>query len=140
MEPFPVHATINASLNAISFVLLMFGYAAIKRGDKLTHQKFMTAAGITTIIFLISYLLYHFTVGHVKFRGHGTVAYIYGTILITHVILAATIAVMIPITFRRAFKEQWDRHKAIAKVTFPMWVYVSVTGIIVYFMVYHMYK
>lgn len=139
MGNFPVHATINASLNALSFVFLMFGYAAIKRGDKITHQKFMTSAGITTAVFLVSYLIYHYTVGHVKFRGQGAVAYVYGVILLTHVILAATIAVMIPITFRRAFKEQWEKHKAIAKITFPMWVYVSVTGIIVYVMVYHMY-
>ena len=139
MDPFPIHATVNASLNAISFVFLMFGITAIKRGNKVRHQHFMTAGGITTVVFLASYLLYHFTVGHVKFKGSGVIAWIYGIILLTHVLLAITIAIMIPMTFRRAWKEQWDRHKAIARITFPMWVYVSVTGVIIYFMVYHMY-
>ncbi|MEI6231898.1 MAG: DUF420 domain-containing protein [Planctomycetota bacterium] len=137
---FPLHPTINATLNAISFVLLMFGYAAIKRGDKETHKKFMLSAGVTTVIFLVSYLTYHFTAGHVKFKGTGTIAYIYGTILLTHVVLAIVVAVLAPITFTHAFKERWEKHKAIAKITFPMWVYVCVTGIIVYVMVYHMYK
>ncbi len=133
-------ATVNASLNALSFVFLMFGYAAIKRGAKETHRRWMSAAGITTLFFLTSYLTYHYLVGHVEFKGEGMIRYVYGIILFTHVCLAATIAVMIPITFRRAFKEQWESHKKIAKVTFPMWVYVSVTGVIVYLMVYHLYR
>ncbi len=140
MGDFPIHATINASLNALSFVLLMCGYAAIKRGDKEMHRKFMLSAGVTTLIFLVSYLYYHYTVGHVKFKGTGAIAYVYGTILLTHLVLAMVVAVLAPITFRHAFKERWEKHKALAKITFPMWIYVCVTGIIVYFMVYHLYK
>ena len=133
-------ATVNASLNACSFVLLMFGYRAIKRGDKEAHKKWMISAGVVTLAFLACYLFYHYKVGHVKFKGEGAVRYVYGIILFTHVCLAATIAIMIPITFRRAFREDWERHKAIAKITFPFWVYVSVTGVIVYLMVYHLYS
>lgn len=133
-------ATVNASLNALSFVLLMFGYAAIKRGDKETHKKWMMSAGITTLVFLASYVTYHIMIKEVvHFKGQGTIRPFYFALLISHVILAATIAIMVPLTFRLALTEQWERHKRLAKITFPMWVYVSVTGVIIYAMVYHLY-
>jgi uncharacterized membrane protein YozB (DUF420 family) len=132
-------ATVNASLNAISFVFLMFGITAIKKGNQNRHERFMTAACVTTLIFLACYLFYHFKVGHVPFNGEGPVRILYLVILTTHVFLAATIAVMIPITYWRAHKQRWESHKRIAKITFPFWVYVSVTGVIIYVMVYHIY-
>jgi protein SCO1/2/putative membrane protein len=138
-NPFSFLAPVNASLNATSFFLLMLGYAAIKRGARKTHERFMTAAGVTTVIFLACYLFYHYKVGHVPFRGPDAVRMAYFTILISHVFLAVVIAVMAPITFIRAHRGEWEKHKRIAKITFPLWLYVSVTGVIVYVMVYHMY-
>ena len=133
-------ATVNASLNALSFVLLMFGYAAIKRGDKEIHKKWMMSAGITTLVFLASYVTYHIMIKEVvHFKGQGTIRPFYFVLLISHVILAATVAIMVPLTFRFALMERWESHKRLAKITFPMWVYVSVTGVIIYAMVYHIY-
>ncbi len=133
-------ATVNASLNALSFVLLVFGYAAIKRGDKEIHKKWMMSAGITTLVFLASYVTYHIMIKEVvHFKGQGAIRPFYFVLLISHVILAATIAIMVPLTFRLAFKERWESHKRLAKITFPMWIYVSVTGVIIYVMVYHIY-
>ncbi|HLX62553.1 MAG TPA: DUF420 domain-containing protein [Planctomycetota bacterium] len=134
-------ATVNASLNLISFVFLMFGYRAIKRGQKEQHRNCMISAGVTTLLFLTSYLFYHSKVGDVPFKGTGPIRFIYYyIILIPHLTLAATNVVLVIITFRRAYKQDWERHKKIAKITFPIWVYVSITGMIVYVMVYHLYK
>jgi protein SCO1/2/putative membrane protein len=138
-NPYSFLAPVNASLNATSFFLLMLGFAAIKRGRRETHKRYMTAAGFTTLVFLACYLFYHYNVGHVPFRGPDAVRLAYFVILVTHVFLAVVVAVMAPITFFRAHREQWEAHKRIAKITFPIWLYVSVTGVIVYVMVYHMY-
>jgi len=131
--------TLNAILNSISAVLLVTGYAFIKQRNRNAHRVCMVAAFITSSLFLTSYLIYHFNVGSVKFQGQGAVRLLYFTILLTHTVLAVTIVPMIFVTFSRAFKGYFDRHRAIARWTFPLWLYVSVTGVVVYLMLYHLY-
>lgn len=130
--------TLNAILNSCSFLLLLTGYYFIRNGNRDAHQKAMTAAGAVSILFLISYLIYHFNVGSVKFTGQGWIRPVYFTILISHTILAVAIAPMVVITFLRAWKAKFTLHKKIARWTFPMWAYVCVTGVIVYLMLYQM--
>ena len=132
-------ATLNATLNAISFVLLVNGFVAIKQGHKRRHELFMKSAGLVTALFLTSYLTYHYKVGHVEFKGQGVWRTIYFLVLFTHLPLALVNAVMASITFWYAHKQNWESHKKIAKITFPIWIYVSVTGVIIYVMVYHLF-
>jgi len=133
---FAIFPPINATLNGTSAVLLITGRALIMRGRMAAHRTVMIAALITSSIFLTSYLYYHYHVGSVHFAGQGFWRPVYFTILITHTILAAVIVPMIIITLVRALSERYDRHRAIARWTFPLWLYVSVTGVIVYFMLY----
>jgi putative membrane protein len=132
-------AALNASLNGTSGVLLAAGYAAIRRGKMQTHKKFMLSAFFVSCAFLVSYLIYHYRVGHVRFEGHGWIRPVYFTILISHTILAIVIVPMILITLRRAWLEKFDKHRLIARWTLPLWFYVCVTGVIVYLMVYQIY-
>ncbi|MEP7338111.1 MAG: DUF420 domain-containing protein [Acidobacteriota bacterium] len=131
--------TLNAILNSISAVLLVTGYSFIRRKNIKAHRACMVAAFLTSSLFLTSYLIYHYNVGSVKFQGQGIVRLIYFAILLTHTILAVTIVPMIFVTFARALKGRFDRHRAIARWTFPIWLYVSVTGVVVYLMLYHLY-
>ena len=131
--------TLNAILNSISAVLLVTGYSFIRQKNIKAHRACMIAAFITSSLFLSSYLIYHYNVGSVKFQGQGIVRLIYFAILLTHTILAITIVPMIFVTFARALKGRFDRHRAIARWTFPIWAYVSVTGVVVYLMLYHLY-
>jgi len=133
------HATLNATLNGSSAILLAAGYAAIRTGKREAHKRFMISAFIVSCAFLISYLIYHFRVGHVAFQGQGFIRPVYFVLLISHTILAVVIVPMILITLRRALSERFDKHRAIAKWTLPLWFYVSVTGVIVYWMVYQLY-
>jgi putative membrane protein len=133
------HAALNASLNGISAVLLTCGYAAIRARKIAAHKTFMIAAFLTSTVFLISYLAYHYRVGHVAFHGQGWIRPVYFTLLVTHTVLAAVIVPMIIITLRRAWVERFDKHRLIARWTLPLWLYVSVTGVIVYLMVYQIY-
>jgi uncharacterized membrane protein YozB (DUF420 family) len=134
------HAALNASLNGVSAVLLAGGYAAIRSGKIAMHKAFMISAFAVSSVFLGSYLVYHYRVGHVVFQGQGWIRPVYFTLLTTHTILAVVIVPMILITLRRAWLEKFDRHRAIARWTLPLWFYVSVTGVIVYLMVYQIYK
>ena len=128
---------LNASLNALSTVFLTFGYIFIKQQKRDAHRNCMIAAFITSTIFLTFYLTYHFNVKAVtKFQGQGIVRPIYFIILITHVILAMVIVPLILVSLNRAWKQRWDLHKKIARWTWPLWMYVSVTGVIVYMMLY----
>lgn len=131
--------TLNAILNSISAILLVTGYSFIRRKNITAHRACMVAAFITSSVFLTSYLIYHFNVGSVKFQGQGPVRLLYFAILLTHIVLAITIVPMIFITFARALKGRFDRHRAIARWTFPLWLYVSVTGVVVYLMLYRLY-
>ena len=131
--------TLNAILNSISAILLVTGYFFIRRKNVKAHRALMTGAFVTSTLFLISYLTYHYYHGSTKFQGQGAIRAVYFSILITHTILAAAIVPMIFITFSRALKERFDRHRRIARWTLPLWLYVSVTGVVVYLMLYQLY-
>lgn len=130
---------IDATLNGTSAVLLLVGRTFIKRGHMAAHRAVMIAALTSSSIFLACYLYYHWHVGSVHFQGQGWSRPLYFSILISHTILAAAIVPMIIITLSRALRERFDRHRAIARWTYPLWMYVSVTGVIVYFMLYHLF-
>jgi uncharacterized membrane protein YozB (DUF420 family) len=117
----------------------MAGYAAIRAGKREAHKRFMISAFVVSCVFLASYLVYHYRVGHVPFAGQGWIRPVYFVLLTSHVILAFAIVPLILITLRRAWMERFDKHRAIAKWTLPLWFYVSVTGVIVYVMVYQLY-
>ncbi len=129
---------INATLNAISAVLLTIGWLLIRARRREAHRKVMLAAFATSILFLISYLVYHFNVGSVRFQQTGAIRTIYLTILLTHTVLAATVPFLAVITLRRAWAARFDQHRRIARITLPIWLYVSVTGVVVYWMLYRM--
>lgn len=133
------HAALNATLNGTSAVLLTCGYVAIRARKIAVHKAFMIAAFLTSTAFLISYLAYHYRVGHVAFNGQGWIRPVYFTLLLTHTVLAIVIVPMIIVTLRRAWLERFDKHRLIARWTLPLWLYVSVTGVIVYLMVYQLY-
>jgi uncharacterized membrane protein YozB (DUF420 family) len=129
-------AALNASLNGISAVLLVCGYAAIRSGKMIVHKRFMVSAFVASTVFLISYVIYHVRVGHVVFHGEGWIKPVYFTLLLSHTALAIVIVPMILVTLRRAWLEKFDKHRLIARWTLPLWLYVCVTGVIVYLMVY----
>jgi uncharacterized membrane protein YozB (DUF420 family) len=133
------HAALNATLNGTSAILLAAGYAAIRTGKREAHKRFMVSAFVVSCVFLVSYLLYHYRVGHVVFPGQGLIRPVYFVLLTSHTILAVVIVPLILITLRRAWMERFDKHKIIAKWTLPLWFYVCVTGVIVYWMVYQLY-
>jgi uncharacterized membrane protein YozB (DUF420 family) len=128
---------VNASLNALATVFLTTGWILIRRRQIARHRLCMLSALTTSVLFLTSYVIYHAKVGSVPFPGQGTVRYVYFTILITHVILAATIVPLALLTLSRALAKKFDRHRKIARWTFPIWLYVSVTGVVIYLMLYH---
>jgi putative membrane protein len=127
---------INASLNAISGVLLVIGYALMRARRIDLHRRVMIAAFFTSSLFLICYLIYHAQVGSVRFTREGFVRPVYFTILVTHVTLAAAVLPLAIITLTRGLKGRYPRHRAIARWTFPIWLYVSVTGVLVYVLLY----
>ena len=129
---------VNASLNATATVLLLTGYSLIRQGKREQHRKVMVAAFGVSILFLICYVTYHAQVGSVKFQGQGWVRPVYFAILISHVVLAATVPVLAVLTLRRALKGEFAKHRKLARVTFPIWLYVSITGVIVYLMLYRL--
>lgn len=128
---------VNATLNAMAAVLLLIGYREIRRGRMERHRAAMIAACVTSTLFLISYLTYHAQAGSRQFTGQGPVRVLYFTILISHIVLAAAILPLALITLTRALRKRFDRHAALARWTLPIWLYVSVTGVAVYFMLYH---
>ena len=132
-------AALNATLNGTSAILLACGYAAIKNRKMKVHKAFMIAAFGVSTVFLISYVIYHIRVGHVVFQGQGWIRPLYFALLISHTILAIVIVPMILVTLRRAWLEKFDKHRKIARWTLPLWFYVSVTGVIVYILLYQVY-
>jgi putative membrane protein len=130
--------TLNATLNAISGVLLTIGYVLIRRKRIRQHRAAMIAACTSSALFLISYVIYHAQAGSKPFMGQGWTRPLYFTILITHVILAAAILPMALVTLVRGLSARYDAHRRIARWTFPIWMYVSVTGVIVYVMLYRL--
>ena len=140
MTDYSIFPEINATLNGCSAALLVIGRTLIARGRRAAHRAVMLTAFATSCLFLVSYLYYHWP-GHggvVYFRGTGWTRILYFTILITHTILAIVIVPMVLITLTRALREQFDRHRAIARWTFPIWLYVSITGVVVYLMLFRM--
>jgi uncharacterized membrane protein YozB (DUF420 family) len=133
---FPV---IDASLNGASGVLLFVGYGFIRRGRMAAHRAFMLAALASSTLFLACYLYFHFHVGSVRFQGQGWSRPVYFSILISHTILAVAIVPLVIITLSRALRNRFDQHRKIARWTFPLWLYVSVTGVVIYFMLYHLF-
>ena len=129
---------LNATLNALATVLLSAGYLFIRRRQIERHRFCMIGAFSVSCLFLASYLVYHYHVGSVPFTKHGWIRPVYFTILITHVVLAAAIVPLALVTLSRALNERFDRHRAIARWTLPLWLYVSVTGVIIYWMLYRM--
>lgn len=130
--------TLNAALNATSFVLLSTGYVFIRRGQRDKHKLCMLAALAVSALFLTSYVVYHAQVGSVPFKGAGAIRTVYFAILITHVILAIAIVPLVIVTASRALSARFDKHRVIARWTLPLWMYVSVTGVVVYLMLYRM--
>ena len=128
--------TLNAALNSLSAVFLFAGYLFIRAKNREAHRRCMLAAFACSILFLISYLVYHFQVGSVGFKGQGWIRPVYFTILITHTILAIAVVPLALITLVRALRERFDAHRRIARWTLPIWLYVSVTGVVVYLMLY----
>jgi putative membrane protein len=131
---------LNATLNGASAVLLACGYVAIRARKIQLHKKLMISAFAVSCAFLVSYVIYHIRIREViHFQGQGWIRPVYFTLLLSHTILAIVIVPMILITLRRAWLGRFDRHRVIARWTLPLWFYVSVTGVIVYFMVYQIY-
>lgn len=130
---------LNAVLNGTSAILLTIGYLLIRSGDRVWHKRLMLAALTTSAAFLTSYVIYHANVGSRPFPGSGPIRMVYFAILITHVILAAAIVPLVLMTTACGLKGRFDRHVRIARWTLPLWLYVSVTGVVIYVMLYQMY-
>jgi uncharacterized membrane protein YozB (DUF420 family) len=132
---------LNAILNSVSAILLITGYFFIRQKNIKAHRTSMISAFVTSTLFLTSYLIYHFSkeLGPTRFLGEGIIRPVYFLILITHTALAIVIVPMVLVTFSRALKKRFDPHRKIARWTLPIWLYVSVTGVIVYLMLYQLY-
>lgn len=140
MIPIQSLPSLNAILNSLSALFLITGFLMIRRRNIAAHRACMVAAFSTSVLFLISYLIYHYHAGTTRFPDVGVVRTIYLAILLTHTVLAALVPFLAVITLVRALKGQWVRHAAIARWTLPIWLYVSVTGVVIYVMLYHLYK
>jgi uncharacterized membrane protein YozB (DUF420 family) len=141
---FTVLPAINATLNATAAILLTIGYVLIRRRRIAQHRAVMLTAFGTSVLFLICYLVYHTYLwqhgsASKRFPGQGSIRSVYFTILLTHTVLAATVPVLALITLSRGLAARFDRHRRIARWTLPIWLYVSVTGVVVYFMLYQLY-
>ena len=130
---------LNATLNGLAAIFLTVGYVQIRRGRQDLHKRCMLAALVTSALFLVSYVIYHLNIGSRPFPGQGVIRVIYFSILITHVVLAAATLPLALVTAARGLKGQYSRHVRIARWTLPIWLYVSVTGVVIYLMLYQMY-
>ncbi len=130
--------TVNAFLNASAATLLVWGWVLIRQGRKQAHRRAMLGAFTLSLLFLVSYLVYHAQVGSVRFQGTGTIRTVYFAVLLTHTVLAAAVPPLAVVTLSRALRGRFDRHRRIARWTLPIWVYVSVTGVAVYVMLYRL--
>jgi uncharacterized membrane protein YozB (DUF420 family) len=130
--------TLNAALNTTSAVLLLTGWWLIRRGRRDAHRRAMLAALATSTLFLVSYLAYHFQVGSVRFTGQGPIRTVYFAILVSHTVLAAAIVPLVLVTLTRALRGRFEAHRTLARVTLPLWLWVSVSGVVVYWMLYRL--
>ncbi len=135
VEPLTFLPPIYATINGLTAVLLVFAVLAIKKGNKKLHEQLNTSAIICSVLFLLMYIAYHMTSESTKFGGEGVVKYVYYFILITHILLSIAVIPFVLITFVRARLGKFSAHKKIAKITFPLWLYVAVTGVVVYLMI-----
>ncbi len=131
---------VNAALNFLSFLLLVAAFYLIRRGNVLWHRRLMLSALTVSGLFLICYIVYHAQYGSVRFQGQGAVRAVYFFILVTHVVLAAAIVPLVVVTARRALRGDFAPHRRLARWTYPLWLYVSVTGVVVYLLLYHLYR
>jgi len=131
--------TLNAVLNATAAILLVFGFRQIRQGRIEAHRRFMLGAFATSAAFLVSYVIYHARVGSQPFPGTGVVRLVYFSILVPHVVLAAAVLPLALVTLRRGLRRNDAAHRRIARITLPVWLFVSVTGVIVYLMLYQLY-
>lgn len=141
VEPLSFLPPIYATINGITAIVLVLAVLAIKKGNRQLHENLMKTAIACSVAFLAMYVAYHMTSDSTKFRGEGIIKYVYYFILITHIILSVVIIPLVLITYVRALAQVFDKHKKIAKITFPIWLYVAVTGVIVYLMIspYYVY-
>ena len=130
---------VNATLNGLAAILLTTGYVLIRGGRRELHKRCMLAALTTSALFLVSYVIYHANTGSRPFSGQGLIRVVYFTILVTHVVLAVTILPLALVTAARGLTAQYDRHVRLARWTLPLWLYVSVTGVVIYLMLYRLY-
>lgn len=130
---------LNATLNGLAALFLLLGFRAVRRGDIERHRRWMLAAAATSTVFLVSYVSYHLRVGSVRFTGQGPVRSLYFAILLSHTILAVVIVPLVVRTLYLGLRRRDDRHRRIARWTLPVWLYVSVTGVVVYWMLYRLY-
>ena len=130
---------VNATLNGIAAILLIIGYVLIRRRRIAQHRAVMLTAFCTSVLFLTSYLVYHAHAGSKHFPGQGPIRLVYFAVLLSHTVLAATVPFLAIITLSRGLSARYDRHRAIARWTLPIWLYVSITGVVVYFMLYRLY-
>jgi putative membrane protein len=141
VEPLSFLPPIYATTNGITAIVLVWAVIAIKNGKRKLHERLMTFAISLSVAFLVMYVAYHMTSDSTKFGGEGIIRYVYFFILITHILLSIAIIPLVLITYVRALAENFDRHRKIAKITFPLWLYVAVTGVVVYLMIspYYVY-
>lgn len=135
VEPLSFLPPIYATINGITAMVLVAGVVAIKKGNKKLHERFMTSAIALSVAFLVMYVAYHMTSDSTKYGGEGIIRYIYYFILISHILLSIAVIPLVLITYVRALSNRFDRHKKIAKITFPIWLYVAVTGVVVFLMI-----
>jgi len=135
VEPLSFLPPIYASINGVTAILLILAVRAIKNGNRSLHEKLMTSAIACSVIFLVMYVAYHMTSESTKFGGEGLIRYVYFFILLTHIALSVIIIPLVLFTYVRALSQQFDRHKKLARITFPLWLYVAVTGVVVYLMI-----
>ncbi len=135
VEPLSFLPPIYASINGLTAVLLCFAVWAIKNGKRDLHQKLMTTCIVLSVAFLLMYVAYHMTSESTKFGGEGAIRYVYFILLISHIVLSIAIIPLVLRTYARAYLKQYDRHKKLARITFPIWLYVAITGVIVYLMI-----
>ncbi|MGB1307980.1 MAG: DUF420 domain-containing protein [Oceanihabitans sp.] len=140
VEPLSFLPPIYATINGFTAILLIIAFFAIKRKNIVLHENFMTTAVMSSAVFLILYMAYHMTSDSTKFGGEGAIKYVYYFVLITHILLSIIIIPFVLITYVRAITKDFERHKKIARITFPLWLYVAVSGVVVYLMISPYYK
>ena len=135
VAPLPILPPIYATINGVTAVLLVSAVLAIKKGKRQLHEKLMKTAIACSLVFLLLYIAYHMTTDSTKFGGEGVLKYVYYFILMSHILLSIALIPLVLITYVRALANKFDKHKKIAKITFPIWLYVAVTGVVVYLMI-----